>query len=401
MLIQIVALITLFIVAVIIIIDLLPIISDWLGRIHIGRYDDLKSWNTAITNRGIKWLIQTPKAKITDNTRFVAIDMIRGNYSKRTIQYWQEASLMLGLLELVKYSNDTKAKEKVKLYLNTHFDSDGQWLKKPTEIDSAILAYSIMKINFVESDKYKPALDHIWNLIKLHIGKDGTVRYRKAMDDYRYVDTIGFICPFLIVYGIKYEKNECIDLAISQIIKYEKHGMHKHYFIPCHAYNVNQEIPLGLYGWGRGLGWFAIGLIDSWNELPFSNPHKMALTKLVEKYAKTIIDFQNENGSWNWTVTRPETRSDSSATATLAWFLINAASVTEIEDVCLVRGEKALNFLKSVTRRNGEVDFSQGDTKDIGVYSVLFSKLPFTQGFAIRTTQLYENYGREKLKEIG
>lgn len=36
------------------------------------------------------------------------------------------------------------------------------------------------------------------------------------------------------------------------------------------------------------------------------------------------------------------------------------------------------------TRKNGAVDFSQGDTKDIGVYSSNFDILPFTQGFAIR-----------------
>ena len=38
----------------------------------------------------------------------------------------------------------------------------------------------------------------------------------------------------------------------------------------------------------------------------------------------------------------------------------------------------------SVTKKNGEIDFSQGDTKDIGVYSILFDILPFAQGFALR-----------------
>ena len=38
----------------------------------------------------------------------------------------------------------------------------------------------------------------------------------------------------------------------------------------------------------------------------------------------------------------------------------------------------------SVTRRDGTIDFSQGDTKDIGVYSMLFEVLPFTQGMVLR-----------------
>ena len=60
-----------------------------------------------------------------------------------------------------------------------------------------------MKLDFIDPDQYKAALDYTWELIKDHIGEDGTVGYRKSMQNYRYVDTIGFICPFLVAYGIK------------------------------------------------------------------------------------------------------------------------------------------------------------------------------------------------------
>ena len=36
------------------------------------------------------------------------------------------------------------------------------------------------------------------------------------------------------------------------------------------------------------------------------------------------------------------------------------------------------------TRRNGEIDFSQGDTKGIGIYSLTYDIMPFTQGIATR-----------------
>ena len=47
--------------------------------------------------------------------------------------------------------------------------------------------------------------------------------------------------------------------------------------------------------------------------------------------------------------------------------------------------KKALDYLNSVTRRNGAIYFSQGDTKAIGVYSQNFDILPFTQGFVLKT----------------
>ncbi|MFN7250061.1 MAG: glycoside hydrolase family 88 protein [Anaerobacillus sp.] len=372
------------IITVIMLIDVVPIFKDWLNRIHIGRYINKIEWKRSITEVGINWLNKTPKIKVTDNTRLVVIDMLKGNYTKSTIQHWQEAAILLGLAEHVKNSNDENCKQEIIKYLDNKFDKQFQWAEKPIHVDGAILAYAIMKLNFIETDKYKPALDYVWELIKEHTGEDGTVGYRKSMMNYRYVDTIGFICPFLVAYGVKYNKEECIDLAVKQLKEYEIYGMLGQHHIPCHAYKVDNKVPLGLYGWGRGLGWYAIGLIDAWNELPEKHKYKPLLEDSVRVFAKAIIGFQQPNGSWNWTITRTEARPDSSTTATLAWFLINASKTEGLSALSIESAEKAINYLMSVTRRYGAVDFSQGDTKDIGVYSMLFSILPFTQGFCIR-----------------
>lgn len=380
-----------FVTLVVILIDLVPLIKDWVLRIRIGRYEDKYLWNKTITKKGLKWLLSTPKIKVTDNTRLVILDMLKGNYTKSAIQHWQEASLILGLSEYLKYNDDKKVKDEVVKFLNSKFDSNGQWREKPKHVDGAILAYAIMKLNFIHTDKYRKALDYTWGIIKEHIGHDGTVEYRKYMKSYRYVDTVGFICPFLIAYGIKYSKSECVDLAVRQIKEYEKYGMLDKHHIPSHVYKIENKVPLGLYGWGRGLGWFAIGLIDSWIELPRDSKYKSILEESVEKFAKAAMSFQQNNGGWNWTVTRSECRPDSSATATLGWFMLNASKIEKISKECLASTDNAINYLMKVTRRGGAVDFSQGDTKDIGVYSMLFNILPFTQGFCIRVINSYLN----------
>ena len=318
--------------------------------------------------------------------------MLKGNYTKNAIQHWQEAALLLGLAEYLKNNDDENVQKEITKFLKSKFDHNGQWLNKPQHVDGAILAYAVMKLDFIEKDTYRKALDYTWELIKEHIGEDGTVGYRKSMQSYRYVDTIGFICPFLITYGVRYKKEECIDLAVKQIKTYEQYGMLENKFIPSHAYKVENKVPLGLYGWGRGLGWYAIGLIDSWGELPNTHKYKIILEESVKNFAKAARSFQQENGCWNWTVTRKESRSDSSTTATLGWFMLNAAKIEEISKDCLESTEEALSYLMKVTRSSGTVDFSQGDTKDIGVYSMLFNILPFTQGFCIRLMNLYKRY---------
>lgn len=390
MVMHVVSFVLLGVITVIILVDLIPIWKDWLNRIKIGRYTDKNEWNTSITNKGMKWLNKTPKIKVTDNTRLVVIDMLRGNYSKSVIQHWQEAALVLGMSEYLNYNNDKRIKNEVLKFLNLKFNYNGQWKTKPQHVDGAILAYAVMKLEFIDTDKYRQALDDTWEMIKGHIGEDGTVEYRKFMPSYRYVDTIGFICPFLVAYGTRYNKNECIDLAVKQITEYKQYGILDIYHIPSHAYKLDNKIPVGLYGWGRGLGWFAIGLIDAWSDLPQDNKYKVVLEEYIKTFAKSVMSFQQDNGSWNWTVTRGECRPDSSATAMLGWFMLSASKINGISNECLESADKAINYLMKVTRRNGVVDFSQGDTKDIGVYSLLFNILPFTQGFCIRMINSYK-----------
>lgn len=370
--------ITIIIFAIIILIDIIPIMKTWASRIHIGRYDNKDIWKNVIAKESIKWLNNTPKIKVTDNTRLVIIDKLKGNYSKSAIQHWQHAALLLGLNE----GGDNKANESINKYLNSHFDGNGQWKEKPEFVDCSILSYAIMKYD--TADKYKPSLDYTYELIKELVGEDNTVKYRESMPNYRYVDTVGFISPFLVRYGLKYNDEKAIELGIKQITEYYKYGFDSESNIPFHAYDVNNKYKLGLCGWGRGLGWFAIGLIDAWRELPSSNEYKNVLEKIVIKYANTILKVQLDNGGFGWTVTRKETRIDSSTTATLGYFLVCASEIEEITDKCLEGYNKTIKYLMSVTKKNGEIDFSQGDTKDIGVYSILFDILPFAQGFALR-----------------
>lgn len=380
--------------AVILAVDVMPRLLDWSGRIRIGRYADRTTWNKKITELGARWINRTPKIKVTDNTRLVIIDRLRNQYSNHAIQHWQEASLLLGVGEYLKHNEDQGVQEQAERYLSRTFASDGSWKRQPQYIDGAILAYAVMNLPFIDSSRYRRAFDQTWQFIQEHIGEDGTVQYRKFMKSYRYVDTIGFICPFLVKYGIRYQVEECVELACRQIKAYEQHGMLKDHFIPAHAYRLDNLAPLGLYGWGRGLGWYAIGLVDAWNELPSNHKYKWVLEKSVVSFAKAAMNFQQKNGSWNWTVTRSESRPDSSATATLSWFMVNAARIPVIQDGCIASYEKAVAYLMSVTRRNGAIDFSQGDTKDIGVYSMLFNILPFTQGFCMRS--VHSHAGNEQ-----
>ncbi len=378
-------LILLFVIIAIVSIDWIPLLSTWQSRIKIGEFDSLEDWKTKITTISSQWLNQTPTIKVSDNTRIIIIDILRGNYKRDSIQSWQQGALLLGLTNYVSQTNDAKVSAQIASFVASKLDAKGDWKIQSKEVDEVLLAYAISKTANFDFQKYQPALDATYDSIKKLIGKDGTVVYRSNYPHYRLVDTIGFVSPFLVRYGVQTSNNEAVQLGLHQIREFTKYALLNDSFIPCHSYDVDSKLPVGLFGWGRGLGWFAIGLIDSWLELPNEHPDKNELSQMVVKLAKTILQFQNENGSWNWIIMSKDKQSDSSTTAILSWFLTNAATISEVENECNLAKEKAIQYLKQVTRRNGAIDFSQGDTKGVGVYSQQFGILPFTQGFCLRT----------------
>lgn len=376
-------LIILLLILMVFALDLYLYFDTWQGRIHIGRFADRQTWAAKIQVTTQKWLRKTPTIKLTDNSRLVALDMVRGNYKRHSIQHWQEAALLLGLEQVFRKTGDEKIKKEIIEFIDKKIDARGNWREAPKEIDGVILAYAILNAGWIDHQKNRPAYDAVWNLIKGLIGDDGTVQYRQHMKDYRYVDTIGFICPFLISYGVTFGNHEAVALGCRQITEFNTHAMLPNHFIPCHTYNIRTGMPAGLFGWGRGLGWYAIGLIDAWKAMP-EQDLKIELMQSVIVFAKMALRFQNPKGGWNWLITDEQTNTDSSATATLAWFLCVASEIPVIKEDCLAAKEKALAYLMKVTQRNGAIDLSQGDTKGIGIYSHEFGILPFTQGFALR-----------------
>lgn len=353
-------------------------------RFHIGRWNDDVEWIKAIENTSIKWLKRTPTVKLTDNNKLIAIDMISGKYRNKTIQSWQIGGILLGLSE----SQYKDYQKEIENLLESLINDDGDWKVKPTSVDACLLAYSILKIHN-NPNKIKPAMDYCVSIIEKNICSDGMIAYNQNLYE-RYVDTLGFVCPFLQLYSKIYNKPELSKLCIKQIDTYNKYGLLYNTYLPNHAYNSYNNLPLGVYGWGRGLGWYIIALIDTYLEMDEDN-YKEILKENIKNAADSYINYQREDGGFGSIIQNQRTY-DSSVTSILAYFYSRCYDIFG-ENKYLDVSNNCINKLKSVTRITGKIDLCQGDTKDIGVHSQTFDIMPFAQGFALRAALI--NLGRK------
>lgn len=356
-------------------IDLWMNIKTWVARIKIGRWNESEKWFNAVEKIAEKWINRTPIVKKTDQNRYVLIDMMRRNYKSNTIQSWQIGGLYLGLTE----ANADNVQKYEKLFIN----ENGMWTKEPEEIDQGILAYGILR-STTDIKRVRPAMDRMYQLIcKRKAKEDGCVQYREYVPQFRFVDTIGFICPFLALYGKTYDRPEAVDLAIHQIKEYYKKGLHNETLVPAHAISIELNFPLGIYGWGRGVAWFMLGILDMWKELDIGHSEYQNICLMIKDFADKMKLYQNTDGNY-FSRFGTLSRIDSSITAVAAYFYKKCGEIFDNTEYKNISHNCCIALMKN-TRRSGKIDFSQGDTKGIGIYSEVFDILPFTQGMALRS----------------
>lgn len=348
----------------------------WSSRIKIGRYSSVSGWilkSEQVVNR---WIKRMPTVKMTDSCRYILLDMVKGKYRNRTIQSWQIAGLMVGMDE------DT-AHRVVDSLID---DRTGQWLQMPKENDYALLAYEVMKCA-PSSKNVMPAMEAMAEVIQSK--RDGSyIWYRDHTKGTLYVDTVGFVSPFLVLYGKCTGDSELIQLGLQQIQNYYDVGMLPNVKVPCHCYDVKKAMPLGVYGWGRGLGWFLIGVIEAYLQLDDSERAEW-LRQIVLEMAETVLQFQHQDGGLG-SMLAIDSSYDSSITAIAGYYLMKCNEIHP-DDRYVSGANKCMGKLMSVTRRNGALDICQGDTKGIGMYSATYDIMPFAQGFALALAKMLDD----------
>lgn len=363
--------------------DAVPFALNTLGRMKIGtlKGDD---WFAAAADTAVKWSEKgLPEVPRIAGRRLIVIDRIQKKYKSETIQSWQTGSVIMSLNEI--------APEVAKQSALKHIDPQtGEWVRFIDRVDSTFLAYSILSNPYVDKEFIKPAMKATAEMLLNEYDKHGSIPYTKN-SDHRYVDTVGLVCPFLVKYALVYDDTKAIEAAVALIEEYEKLGLHSEYKTPVHCFDVKTKAPLGLFSWGRGCGWWAVGLTESFRILSETDENSFVKEKIIVlknllSFSAVMVKYQSENGAFDRNIFA-HSGADSSATAMIAYMLAYAGELSKNE-AFTQSSQKAMDYIFSVTRRDGTVDYSQGDTMGIGFYSMQSLVLPAAQGFALRAYNL-------------
>lgn len=356
-------------------IDILPYLKKkFFSKRYCNPNLDNATYIKLITNQALKQAISDATQMIrSDNTSFIflfsiMIDNIRtGRYKTGWYFHFPKAFLFYGLIKIhekrVEYKiiEDLFQKKFVNTYNEKKYKIDGI---ERTSI--ALVALYLYKKN--NDSKYLNLINDTYSLIKKSTKKNGLVYYfnKGEHTDILYVDGLGMYIPFLKLYNEVFNNSEALDIAKTNLDFYIVNGTHNH--LPFH--NINGTIGLGPNNWGRGIGWYIIGLLF--------------MIDVDKKYAKeandlldVLLSFQRNSFEWAQFI---GTGKNYDASATLPILLL----LQKLKPQFFTSNKQEIfDSLKSRTLLTGAIDFTSGDTGGINRYCDNLGESEFSQGLLL------------------
>jgi unsaturated rhamnogalacturonyl hydrolase len=247
---------------------------------------------------------------------------------------------------------------------------DGAWIGGFRHVGQGVIACAALRLHRLQPDsRWQAAVGAAREAIVNEFPRvaDGTLPY-SASRPYVLVDTLGLVCPFLAGAGEA-------PLARHLLERFIEVNCDPDTGLPFHGYRAEGPYRLGLHGWGRGVGWFMLGLVDTLIE---AGPAP-GLDAALHRAMVSLAAFQRRDGHWAWILPQPDSPADSSATALCAYALARARHAGLVDATADAVLEAARAALVRATDDAGRVHLASGECRGLGDYSAAFGAYPWSQ----------------------
>jgi unsaturated rhamnogalacturonyl hydrolase len=253
--------------------------------------------------------------KAKDLMRLVAERTRRFDFTE---WFWGDPIAFDGLLDTAELNGETRYADFVERYLR-------RWCEKGKVrwLDVNCPGYALNRLYALSKDQLYLDMtlklaDHLYNKVpkslepECHIYQPDRVTHR----NFAWVDSIYHVPPYF-----------CSLAEITNDPNYYDWAM---YVMDTHVHCLLDEktmlFPQGRdlandlvrgYGWGRGMGWGYLGIIDTYALLPETHPGRKTLEDLVQKMSPVLLGYQHYTGAWRNLVHDQESPLEASTAAML------------------------------------------------------------------------------------
>lgn len=164
-------------------------------------------------------------------------------------------------------------------------------------------------------ERYRIAADRLRDQLREHPRtKNGAFWHKKRYPWQVWLDGVYMGIPFLVGYDLAFEDGKHLDEAIHEFVVCEVELRDPETGLYWHAWDeareqvwADPETGRSKYFWGRGLGWFAMALVDTLEMLPEDSPEAETLNRILNDLAAALVKAQDsEKGVWYQILDMPD-----------------------------------------------------------------------------------------------
>jgi len=370
-----------------------------------NKYSNFLSWFNRIRTLNRRMLIHSSSAKVREIrppfTQYLRI--LASRCFRRPVRAsWIRATNALGAIYAHRSLGSSEDMEALRTFLDQHIDAQGTWKITPRGVDDAMKGYSFLYLAEVTGEaRYRNAAHWLTDYLITTYPKasDGSLLYFPSVDIV-LVDMLGMVCPFLTRYGSLYGHSASLEMSACQVLQFIQQNVDADTHLPYHGYYPNGPKRLGMQGWGRGTGWYMLGLVDTLVDLPKYHPASSTILDAYQMCAAALRKFQRPDGHWSWAIPLRKAPYDSSATAFLGYSLMRGLQAGLLDPSYFKVIKSAIEALMAVTSPNGLLDGSMAECLGVGLYPAVFGPQPWLQGMACALAALWAQYVEKDLPAL-
>ncbi|MBN2105579.1 glycoside hydrolase family 88 protein [bacterium] len=270
---------------------------------------------------------------------------------------YTQGLVLKAMLQVYQSARDENFYRYVKAYYDQFIDSTGQiqlYKMSDYNIDRINPGKPLFYLYQVTGDaKYKKAIELLRKQMKTQPRThEGGFWHKKRYPHQMWLDGLYMASPFLAEFAKTFDEPELFDDVANQLILMDKYARDEKTGLLYHGWDESRqqqwadpETGLSASYWGRGMGWYAMALVDVLDFLPVEHRHYPDIIAILNRLTEAIVKVQDpETGLWYQVLDQPNRKGnylESSAATMFAYTLFKAVRYQYIDRCYLKNTEHA------------------------------------------------------------
>ncbi len=234
---------------------------------------------------------------------------------RKTARWDYEQGLMLKALERVwERTGDAKYFTYIKHDLDHYIEKDGSirtYKQDEYNLDNLATGHAVLLLaqtSVPDQEKYRLAAATLRKQLDSQPRtKAGGFWHKQRYTNQMWLDGLYMAEPFYAEYSALTNDNKGLDDVAKQFALVEKNLVDPKIGLLYHGYDesraekwANKTTGQSANFWDRGIGWYAMALVDVLDYLPAGSPHRAELTKDLQRLAPVLAKYQDpKTGTWS------------------------------------------------------------------------------------------------------